>query len=100
MQPSTRTYMAIGVALENMLRDALSERGLLIASNPYLISLPEVKVRGKIDLVVIDHEEDIALVEVKSCGELPFKPNPQHLSQIQTYSAISGIDQVLPNLYL
>lgn len=91
MQPSTRAYMATGVALENLLADGLSEKGRLICQNPYLIEMPEVKVRGKIDLVVFDHEDELALIEVKSCGELPNQPNVQHLAQIQTYCAISGI---------
>lgn len=91
MQPSTRTYMAIGVALENLLAEALKDAGRLIAQNPYLIAMPEVKVRGKIDLVIFDMEDELALVEVKSCGELPTEPNPQHLAQIQTYCAISGV---------
>ena len=91
MQPSTRTYMAIGVALENLLAEGLKEKGKLIAQNPYLVAMPEVKIRGKIDLVIFDSEDELALVEVKSCGELPSAPNPQHLAQIQLYCAVSGV---------
>lgn len=91
MQPSTRTYMAVGVALENLLAEGLTEKGRLVTQNPYLVAIPEAKVRGKIDLVVFDHEDELALIEVKSCGDLPNQPSSQHLAQIQTYCAISGI---------
>jgi len=91
MQPSTRTYMAIGVALENLLGEALKEHGRLLAANPYLVEMPEVKIRGKIDFIILDHQDEVALVEVKSCGDLPLSPNPQHLAQIEMYCAVSGV---------
>lgn len=84
-------YMVIGNAFEDLLANSLKQRNRLISQNLYLIEMPELKVRGKIDLVVFDHEDELALIEVKTCGELPLEPKPTHLAQIQTYAAISGV---------
>ena len=92
-RPDTRAYMAIGVALENLLAEGLKSKGALIAQGLRIQEMPELKISGIIDLVIIDSEKELALVEVKSCGELPSVPNPIHLAQIQTYSAVSGIDK-------
>lgn len=88
---SSNAYMSIGVALEDMLARGLREKNLLLAQGMYLVEIPGLKVRGKIDLIVYDHEEELALIEVKTCGKLPTVANPVHLAQIQTYAAISGI---------
>lgn len=85
-------FMAIGTALENLLADALQRGERLLAQNQRLVLMPEVKVAGKIDFIVFDHTDSLALIECKSCGELPLEPKPTHLAQIQTYAAISGVD--------
>lgn len=84
-------YMAIGVALENLLAKSLDESRRLIKQDVRLVEMPELKVSGKMDLVIFDSEEELAIVEVKTCGELPREPKPTHLAQVQSYSAISGI---------
>ncbi len=94
--PSTVTsannaYMSIGVALEDMLSEGIRRSGRLIEQNRYLIDMPEVRIRGKIDLLFIDPKGQVALIEVKTCGELPTAPKPTHLAQVQTYAAVSGI---------
>jgi hypothetical protein len=91
---ATNAYYAIGIALEDMLCKGLENANQLIASNPYLVEIPGLKIRGKIDLVIVDHQEELALVEVKSCGKLPTEPRPTHLVQAQTYAAVSGIHKV------
>lgn len=89
--PESNAYMSIGVALEDMLAKGLNENGRLLIQGMYLPLMPEVKIRGKIDLIIFDHEDKLALVEVKTCGKLPNEPRPTHLAQIQTYAAVSGI---------
>lgn len=89
--PATAAYMAIGVGLEDMLAAALKRRQRLLAQGQRLVDLTEVKISGKIDLIVFDHDDQLALVEVKTCGELPTEPKAVHLAQIQTYAAVSGI---------
>ncbi len=88
---ASTAYMAIGVALEDMLAVALRQNDRLFAQGMYLVEMRELKIRGKIDLIVRDHEEQLALIEVKSCGALPDAPKPTHLAQAQTYAAVSGI---------
>lgn len=84
-------YMKIGSALEDLLADSLARSGRLLAHNIYLVDAKGLKVRGKIDFIIQDQEDRLALVECKSCGELPIEPKPVHLWQIQTYAAYSGI---------
>lgn len=91
--PESNAYMSIGVALEDMLAKGLNASGRLLVQGMYIPLMPEVKIRGKIDLVIFDHKDELALVEVKSCGKLPQQPRPTHLAQIQTYAAVSGISR-------
>lgn len=83
-------YMAIGVAFENLLAESLQKLGRLLTQDFRLVLIPEVKISGKIDLIVIDSQGELALVEVKTCGELPSEIKPNHLAQVQTYCAVSG----------
>lgn len=88
---TSAAYMAIGVGLEDMLAGALKRNNRLLAQGQRLVLMPEVKISGKIDLIVFDHDDELALVEVKTCGQLPTEPSPNYLAQIQTYAAVSGI---------
>jgi hypothetical protein len=88
---SSNAYMSIGVALEDMLGRSLREKNRLLAQGMYLVEIPDLKIRGKIDLIAYDHEDMLSLIEVKTCGKLPTVANPVHLAQIQTYAAVSGI---------
>lgn len=86
-------YMAIGVALENLLAKSLEESRRLVKQDVRLLEMPELKVSGKIDLIIFDSEDELAIIEVKTCGELPKEPKPTHLAQVQSYCAISGIQR-------
>jgi hypothetical protein len=84
-------YMAIGVALEDLLAATLKRNDRLLIQSCRLVEIPEIKISGKIDFVVFDSEDQLALIECKTCGELPTEPKPTHLAQIQTYCAVSGV---------
>ncbi len=88
---ASQAYMAIGVGLEDMLAQGLRRKDLLLDQGRRLITIPEVKISGKIDLIMFDAEENLCLTEVKTCGDLPAEPKPVHLAQIQMYAAVSGI---------
>lgn len=90
----SKAYMAIGVAYENALAEALAKKDRLIAQGVRLPLLPEVKIAGVLDLLIFDAEDELAIVEVKTCGKLPDAPKPQHLAQAQVYSATTGIRKV------
>jgi hypothetical protein len=91
-KPATaQAYMAMGVGLEDMLAAGLHSKGRLLIQSLVLPLFPQFKISGKIDLVIFDNQDELALVEVKTCGKLPLEPKPTHLAQIQTYAAVSGI---------
>lgn len=96
--PSTQGYMAVGVALEDMLAKALDRNDRLIKQDIRLVELesknmPHLRISGKMDIIALDHEDQPALVEVKTCGPLPHKPKPNHLVQLHTYAAVSGFNR-------
>lgn len=88
---TTVAYMAIGVGLEDMLATALRSKGRLLAHGLRIQELPGLKISGIIDLVILDHQNEVSLIEVKTCGQLPVEPKPEHKAQIQIYCAVSGI---------
>jgi hypothetical protein len=90
---TSAAYMAIGSALEDMLATSLYEANRLVFSNYRLLNMPRLKIGGKIDLVMIDHEDKLSIAEIKSCGNLPTEPKWVHLQQAQTYAAVSGFDR-------
>jgi hypothetical protein len=89
-----RGYMAIGVAFENLLSDALLRNRRLLAQGMRIVEMPELKISGKMDLLVLDPDSKLALLEVKTCGDLPVEPKPDHHAQVKTYAAVTGIDRV------
>lgn len=85
-------YMGMGNGAEDALANALERNGRLFFQNLYLPPMDPV-VRGKIDLVYIDEDDDIAIGELKTCGALPTEPKPTHLSQLATYAAVGGYNK-------
>lgn len=92
---ASNAYMSIGVALEEMLMKAMADKDVLVGWNVHLLPVPEIKVRGKMDLLFFNPDDQLTLMEVKSCGALPTEPKPNHLAQAQTYAAFSGIRNVV-----
>lgn len=90
---TSAAYMAIGSALEDMLATGLYDAGRLVFSNYRILTIPRLKIGGKIDLVMVDHEDRLSIVEVKTCSILPTEPKWVHLQQAQTYSAVSGFNR-------
>ena len=90
---ASTAYMAIGVALENMLRDALQRDNRLIASNYRIPQVEGIPISGKVDLIAVDNSERVSIFEVKTCSALPKLPKWVHLQQLQTYAAVTGFDR-------
>jgi hypothetical protein len=88
---TSNAYMSIGVALETMLAQGLHKAGRLVGTQVRLPIMAEVYVSGFIDIVCFDSQDELSLIEVKSCGKLPTEANPVHLAQIQFYAAASGL---------
>lgn len=93
MTPASYLYMGIGDGIEKALVNGLTNADRLFGDNVYLpVSNPVV--RGKMDIVFLDGDDNIALGEIKSCGNLPMAPKPDHLAQATTYASISGHNNV------
>jgi CRISPR/Cas system-associated exonuclease Cas4 (RecB family) len=84
-------YMAIGVGIERAIVDGLYRNDRLFFNG---LEMPACNpsVGGRIDAVYLNERDQIAIVEIKSCGTLPAKESPVHLAQLLTYSAIAGYD--------
>lgn len=88
---SSQLYMGIGSGIEDALAEGLRRKGRFLYSNLYVPHM-NPKVGGMIDLVYIDADDKIVIAEVKSCGNLPTEPKPEHMAQLLTYSAVAGYD--------
>lgn len=87
-------YFKLGIALEESLLDALDSRKRLFFRQYHL---PEtgINLGGKVDGIVL-HNGKLHCLEIKSCGStLPSKPELEHLSQINIYSAVTGLPGLL-----
>lgn len=84
-------YMAIGVAFEDILVQALKRKRHFLAGQLRGVELAELKISSKFDAIILDAQDNLALLEVKTCGQFPDEEKPAHLAQIQMYAAISGI---------
>lgn len=94
-QPATaKAYMALGVAYEDLLAESLKKKDRLIAQGLRIPLMPEVKISGILDLLVFDSDDELAIIEVKTCGKLPDQPKPTHLAQAQIYAAVTGVRKV------
>lgn len=90
---ASNLFVEVGNGIEKAVVKGLMQNGKLFYNNVYLPDI-EPKVAGKIDLIYLDHNNKVALGEVKSCKQLPLEPKPEHLWQTYTYAAISGFDNV------
>lgn len=99
--PSTKGYMAYGVAMEDLLAKSLADHDRLVKQDIRLVELessliPGMRISGKMDIICLDHNDEVALVECKTCGALPSRPKVNHLKQLLIYAAVSGFN----NCYL
>lgn len=86
---SSKAYMKLGEAIEELVISGLFNTGSLLFTQ---YRLPDVGLNmgGKIDAVIyVDGK--IRVLEVKSCGELPARPKPEHRAQALMYNAVTGI---------
>jgi hypothetical protein len=87
---SSEFYFKIGDALQAVVETAFSNLGIFIASETYIPDIEGMNLRGKID-VIINHDNQIKLLEVKSCGGLPSKPKEAHVHQASIYQLATGL---------
>lgn len=84
-------YMRIGTAIHDIITDALSKEGALVAKEAQIGKLDDsLNLRGYIDAIVTVGDE-LHVLEIKSCGKLPAAPSTQHIVQALLYSAATGL---------
>ena len=91
-------YMEIGESIHQSVCNALKEKKMLLFSEfklPPIINIEgNLDVGGRIDALVIVNGK-VRILEIKSCGILPKKPDEKHLQQAVNYSSLLGIPAVL-----
>ena len=92
---SGKLYMAIGSAVHEQIQTGLRNAGALLAAE-YRIDELGINLGGYIDAIFCLNDVP-RILEIKTCGNLPSRPKPEHVSQAITYSLITGIPK--PILY-
>lgn len=82
-------YMGIGVAIHDLVKKSFERAGMTVYNEYHL---PEIGINlgGYVDIIVM-HEGEPHIIEVKSCGKLPAVAKPQHEAQASLYGAVLGI---------
>ena len=90
---SSTLYKKFGDNIETIVLDALYEQGILVFRQ---FHLPDVglDLGGYIDGIVMLNGK-LHVLEIKTCGQLPSQPKPQHLHQAAVYSAITGFPAII-----
>jgi CRISPR/Cas system-associated exonuclease Cas4 (RecB family) len=90
---SSTLYKKLGDTIETIILDALYEQGILVFRQ---FHLPDVglDLGGYIDGIVLLNGK-LHVLEIKTCGQLPSQPKPQHLHQAAIYSAITGFPAII-----
>jgi hypothetical protein len=87
-------YCEIGKTAENSILKGWRKDGILLFHDYSLPRIYGLDVGGKVDAIVY-YRNKITVVEVKTCGALPSKPKPAHLSQARLYAAFLGLPYTL-----
>jgi len=97
MDASSQFYFGIGNEFENIMAKAFDKADIIVDRETRVeSSWREMPVSGRVDFVIKDPENDeLVLVELKSCGKLPHKPKPAHLAQLMTYLTLTGMKRGL-----
>jgi hypothetical protein len=85
-------YMNTGTAVHDTIAQAFRQAGVSVAEEFKLAEMG-LTVGGRIDNI-IKLGDEYAIVEIKTCGELPSSPKPEHKAQAMFYSLATGIRKV------
>lgn len=94
---ASRFYCEIGNTIEDLIVKAWNERGRLFFAQyklPKLREFPRLNMGGYVDAIALQ-DNQIRVLEIKSCGAMPTKPKPEHESQAMVYSAYTGFPATL-----
>lgn len=94
---STQFYFKTGSAFEDVMSRAFQKSKMEVDRETRVESThPQLPVSGRIDFILKDLEDDeLVLMELKTCGKLPTQPKPVHLAQLMVYLTITGMPRGL-----
>lgn len=89
---STQFYFKIGNAFEDVISRAFQKSHMEVDRETRIEAYhDDLPVSGRIDFVLQDPEnEELVLMELKTCGKLPPRPKPVHLAQLMVYLTLTG----------
>lgn len=93
-QAKNELYTKIGISVHTAIQNALFLQNKVLFSEYRLPPLKNLNIGGYVDLIgLVDGK--ISVIEIKTCGKLPTKPNKDHRKQAIVYSIITGFDAYL-----
>lgn len=91
---SKKAYCELGNTIEDLVIGALEKQDLVLFKQYQLPNI-DLNLGGFVDALIATkikgEQRKIRVLEIKSCGELPSKPKPEHLSQTRLYGAVLGL---------
>ena len=90
---SSTMYKKLGDSIETMILDALYEQGVLVFRQFHLTEVG-LDLGGYVDGIIMLNGK-LHVLEIKTCGQLPSQPKPQHLHQAALYSAVTGFPAII-----
>lgn len=94
---SLTAYAKLGDSIEEIIIDALRDQDIvLLGGRGSQLHLPDIGMNlgGYCDGVILYHGE-VHILEIKSCGQLPKVPKPNHAAQASIYSAVTGLPAII-----
>lgn len=97
LDPRILRIMDNGNYMHERYQKMFKELGILVTEEAPII-YEELNISGRLDAIIMI-DNNIAIAELKSCGENPFnkmkeanEPDPKYVAQIQLYMHITGVD--------
>jgi len=83
-------YGAIGESAHTFIQKLCKNAGILLFGEYKLPNVLGINVGGRLDGFIL-FQNRLRLLEIKTCGSLPFSIKPEHKNQSIFYSAITGL---------
>lgn len=95
--PERLAVFATGKGIHAAVAEALSKSGIVsVDAEEYPVELfinNEVKLRGRVDVLLVQLDGTKSVVEVKSTSRIPDQPYDSHYLQLQTYLHALGLER-------
>lgn len=92
---ASQFYMETGTTVHRLIQKGLENVGVLVEAERRIdYKIDNVQISGMIDGVV-EIDDEISVLEIKTCGALPSKPKKEHKHQAMVYALLSGIYKII-----